>query len=51
MELFSEILAVRHSPYAVSKFELGCPSEHGKNGWEHFCDEQQHEYEKRQQRF
>ena len=47
-KLFSEVFAVWHSPYLVSKFELGRPSEHGEMGWEHFCDEQEHEYEKRQ---
>ena len=32
MKLSSEIFAVRHSPYAVSKFELRRPSEDGENG-------------------
>ena len=36
MKLSGEIFAVQHSPYAVSKFELGRPSERGENGWEHF---------------
>ena len=36
MELSGEIFAVRHSPYPVSKFELGRPSECGENGWERF---------------
>ena len=35
-KLSGEIFAVRHSPYAVSKFELRRPSERGENGWEHF---------------
>ena len=52
MKLSGEIFAVQHSPCAVSKFELGRPSERGENGWEHvfsfFCDEQDDEYEKRQ---
>ena len=39
-KLSSEIFAVRHSPYAVSKFELRRPSERGENGWEHFYDEE-----------
>ena len=30
LHVSGEIFAVRHSPYAVSKFELGRPSEHGK---------------------
>ena len=36
MKLSAEIFAVQHSPYPVSKFELGRPSKHGENGWEHF---------------
>ena len=36
MKLSGEIFTVRHSPCAVSKFELGRPSERGENGWEHF---------------
>ena len=36
MKLSGEIFAVQHSPYPVSKFELGRPSKHGENGWEHF---------------
>ena len=36
MKLSGEIFAVQHSSYAVSKFELGRPSERGENGWEHF---------------
>ena len=35
-KLSGEIFAVRHSPYAVSKFEFRRPSERGENGWEHF---------------
>ena len=35
-KLSGEIFAVRHSSYAVSKFELRRPSERGENGWEHF---------------
>ena len=50
MKLFGKIFAVQHSSYAVSKFELGRPSERRENGWEHVCDEQ-HEYEKRQRKF
>ena len=36
MKLSGEIFAVRHSLYAVNKFELGRPSEHKENGWELF---------------
>ena len=36
MKLSGGIFAVRHNPYAVSKFEPRRPSEHGENGWEHF---------------
>ena len=36
MKLSAEIFAVWHSPYPVSKFELGRPSERRENGWEHF---------------
>ena len=32
---------VKHSPYAVSNFELGRPCEHRENGWEHFLDDQE----------
>ena len=35
MKLSGEIFKVRHSPYAVSKFEFGKPSKQGENGWEH----------------
>ena len=35
-ELSGEIFALQDSLYAVSKFELGRPSERGENGWEHF---------------
>ena len=34
-KLSGKIFAVRHSPYPLSKFELGRPSECGENGWEH----------------
>ena len=43
MKLSGEIFAVRHSPYAVSKFELGMPSERGENGWEHFFGRKRNE--------
>ena len=36
MKLSGEIFAVQRTSYAVSKFELGRPSECGENGWEHF---------------
>ena len=36
MKLSSEIFAVRHSPYPVSKFELGRPNEHGEHFFECF---------------
>ena len=36
IKLFAEIIAVWHSPYPVSKFELGRPSDCRENGWEHF---------------
>ena len=35
-KLSGEIFAVQQSPYAVSKFDLDRPSEHGENSWEHF---------------
>ena len=35
-KLSDKIFAVQHSPYAVSKFELGRPSEQRKNGWKQF---------------
>ena len=35
-KLSGEIFTVRYSPYAVSKFEFGRPSERGENGWKHF---------------
>ena len=51
-KLSAEIFAVRHSPYAVSKFELFRPSEHEENGWEHFMRQQEYyENEKRQRKF
>ena len=51
MKLTGEIFAVRHRPYLMSEFELCRPSDCRENGWEHFCDEQDDEYEKRQQKF
>ena len=39
MELPDKMFPVRHSPYAMSKFELSRPSEHRENGWKHFLDE------------
>ena len=36
MKLSGKIFTVQHSPYPVSKFELGKRSERGENGWEHF---------------
>ena len=36
MKLSGEIFAVQQSRYAVSKFELRRPSEHGENCWELF---------------
>ena len=48
-KLSGEIFAVRHSPYAVSKFELRRPSERRENGWELFLQQQEYyENEKRQ---
>ena len=44
-------IRIRHSLYLMSEFGLGRPSERGENGWEHFCDEQDDEYEKRQRKF
>ena len=35
-EISGKIFSVQHSSYAMSKFELGRPSESGKNGWEQF---------------
>ena len=46
-KLSSEIFAVRHSLYAVSKFELCRPSERGENGWEHFFTDEYYENEKK----
>ena len=39
-KLSGELFTVWHSPYPVRKFELGWHSEHGENGWEHFCNKQ-----------
>ena len=36
MKLSGEIFAVQYGYYAVSKFDLSTPSEHGENGWELF---------------
>ena len=48
MKLSSEIFAVRHSPYPVSKFKLGRPSARAQRKWlgTFFCDEQEMKYEK-----
>ena len=50
-KLFGELFTVQHSPYPVSKFERGRSIKCSENGWEHFCDKQQHDYEKRQRKF